>query len=421
MAHDKDTPKNSKDQAQGRRRLGGWLPSNEQAMGEYRRSIAQQARRHNTGAPRAGVVHDLGQLVKDDPVLMMAASRAIDEAREAGYELGYTNVDELMNVIDYLMTYAPPFSESSLVHCPLNAVLDWLMCMPSGYGLFRDQSFNEHLKRVLNYWCGFLSGPYSRSHLNDGPDGWLSKEGIEKTRLMEFLCDPHEPYWGFSSWNSFFTRQFKPGARPVAEPENSKIIVSACEAAPYAIRHGAQLHDRFWIKSQPYALQEIFTASQREIAERFVDGSVYQAYLSAFNYHRWHAPVSGTIAKAYLIDGTYCSDLEAEGENPGGLNDSQGYTTAVAARAVIVIDCDDKALGTVACVFVGMAEVSSCVIEAMPTQHVAKGEELGFFQYGGSTYCLIFEPGVIGNFVPQPPFDDKTSPVKVNAHLATAR
>jgi phosphatidylserine decarboxylase len=131
--------------------------------------------------------------------------------------------------------------------------------------------------------------------------------------------------------------------------------------------------------------------------------------------------VSGTIDKAYLIDGTYYSDLEAQGEDPGGLNDSQGYTTAVAARAVIVIDCDDKALGSVACVFVGMAEVSSCVIEAMPGQHVEKGQELGFFQYGGSTYCLIFEPDVIDRFVPQPPFDDDTPPLEVNSHLATAR
>jgi phosphatidylserine decarboxylase len=407
--------------ANERRRLGGWLPSNEQALGEYRRTIAQRALRRDPGAPRAGVVHDLAQLVKNDPVLRMAASRSIDEARGQGYELGYTNIDELMAVIDYLMTYAPPFSESSLVHCPLNAVLDWPMCMPSGYALFRDQDFNAHLKRVLTYWCGFLSGPYSRMHLNDDTDGWFSQEAIEKTRIHEFLCDPREPFWGFSSWNSFFTRQFRPGARPVAGAGDSKIIVSACEASPYAIRHEVQLHDRFWIKGQPYSLQEMFTASQREVAKRFDGGSVYQAFLSACNYHRWHAPVSGTIEKAYLIDGTYYSALEAEGEEPGGLNDSQGYTTAVAARAVIVIDCDDEALGSVACLFVGMAEVSSCVIEAMPGQHVDKGDELGFFQYGGSTYCLIFQPGVISHFVPQPPFDDKASPVQVNAHLATAR
>jgi hypothetical protein len=53
-----------------------------------------------------------------------------------------------------------------------------------------------------------------------------------------------------------------------------------------------------------------------------------------------------------------------------------------------------------------MAEVSSCVVEALPGQRVKKGNEIGYFQYGGSTYCLIFELGVISSFVPKPPFHD---------------
>lgn len=105
----------------------------------------------------------------------------------------------------------------------------------------------------------------------------------------------------------------------------------------------------------------------------------------------------------------------------GGLNDSQGYITTVATRAVIVINCEDPTLGQVGCVFVGMCEVSSCVIEALPGQRVKKGDEIGYFQYGGSTYCLIFEPGVIENFVSQAPFDDQAPEVKINTHIATAK
>jgi phosphatidylserine decarboxylase len=60
------------------------------------------------------------------------------------------------------------------------------------------------------------------------------------------------------------------------------------------------------------------------------------------------------------------------------------------------------------------------MIEALPGQRVAKGDEIGFFQYGGSTCCLVFEPGVISSFVPQPPLDNPP-PVKVNAHIATAK
>lgn len=404
-----------------RRRLGGWLPSNEEHLARYRTDLAEKARARAMHAPRTSAVEDLASLLSGDPVLRMDMTRAIDQARDAGYVLGYTSIDELMVIIDYVMTYAPPFSETSLIHCPLNAVLDWPMCMPSGYALFRDPALNQRLKRVLNCWCGFLSGPHSREHLNtSAPNGWFSPEADEKIGMSQFVCDTEKPYWGFSSWNDFFTRRFREGVRPVDQPDNDKIIVSACEAAPYNIQTDVKLTDTFWIKAQPYSLLDMFSASQREVAQRFVGGSIYQSFLSAFNYHRWHAPVSGVIKKAYALDGTYYSDADSEGRDAGGLNDSQGYITAVAARAVIVIESDDPAIGQVGCLFVGMADVSSCMIEALPGQRVAKGDEIGFFQYGGSTCCLVFEPGVISSFVPQPPFDHPP-PVQVNAHIATAR
>lgn len=408
--------------ANEKRRLGGWLPRKEDAVARFRKDFAAYAMKRAATAKRSSVIEEFAAFIREDPVVRMNFSRAIDEARAEGFELGYANIDECMILLDAMLTYAPPFSESSLIHCPINAILDWPMVMPSGYALFRDPAFNRHMKRVLNTWSGFLSGPHSREHLNtDAPNGWFSAEADSKIGLSQFLCDPEKPYWGFSSWNHFFTREFKPDARPVAHLDDDKIIVSACEASPYNIEHDVKLEDSFWIKSQPYSLKEIFTAKETALAERFVGGSIYQAFLSAFYYHRWHAPVSGTVAKAYLVDGTYYSDAESEGEDPGGLNDSQGYISAVAARAVIVIDCDDGAIGEVACVFIGMAEVSSCMIEALPGQRVRKGDELGYFQYGGSSMCLIFRPGVIDSFVVEPPFSDEDPPIEVNAHLATAR
>lgn len=404
-----------------RRRLGDWLPREEAHVARFRTEIAAKAHARAAKAPRASVVDDLAALVHGDPVLRMDMTRAIREARDAGYVLGYSTIDELLVIVDYLLTYAPPYSETGLIHCPLNAVLDWPMCMPSGYALFRDPSLNAQLKRVLNTWRGFLDGHYSREHLNaDSPSGWFSPAADRHIGMSQFICDPRKRYWGFESWNAFFTRRFCPDARPVDRPDDPKIIVSACEAAPYNIQADVKLTDTFWIKSQPYSLQDIFTSRQGELARRFVGGSVFQAFLSAFNYHRWHAPVSGVVSKAYAVDGSYYSNADSEGEDPGGLNDSQGYITAVAARAVIVIECDDAAIGQVGCVFVGMADVSSCVIEALPGQRVAKGDELGYFQYGGSTCCLVFGPGVIRSFVPKPPFDDGASPVKVSTHIATA-
>ncbi|SAK83086.1 phosphatidylserine decarboxylase [Caballeronia fortuita] len=405
-----------------RRRLGQWLPKDEDDIARFREEFARYAHERSRQAQRTGVVEDLAAFIYQDPIVRMDLARAIAQARDAGFRLGYANIEELLVLLDAMLTYAPPFSESSLIHCPVNALLDWPMVMPSGYALFRDPAFNAHLKQLLTVWSGFLSGPHSRTHLNTAaPDGWFSREADQKIGLSQFLCDPNKPYWGFASWNHFFTREFMPDARPVAQPDNEKVIVSACEATPYYIQKDVSLQDSFWIKSQPYSLLEMFTAKESDLARRFVGGTVYQAFLSAFFYHRWHAPVNGTVTKAYLVDGTYYSDADAEGEDPSSLNDSQGYITAVAARAVIVIECDDSDIGEVACIFVGMAEVSSCVIEALPGQRVRKGDELGYFQYGGSTHCLIFKPGAITKFVPQPPFDDKAAPMKVNSHLCTAR
>ena len=406
-----------------RRRLGGWLPEPEAKLGAFRRELVAQALARQRRAPTAATVQALAHLIDTTPILRMHLTRAIEEAQANGYVLGYSNTAELLLAIDHVVTCAPRFSESSLVVCPLNALLDWLMCMPSGYALFRDGRFNAALKAVLKGRGSFLSGPHSRAYLNaQPPDGWFCTEAVKRIGMEEFVCDPAQPYWGFASWNDFFTRRFRAGARPVAD-DDPKLIVSACEAAPYNIRHGTRLEDAFWIKAQPYSLRDVFGTGKLETAQQFVEGCVYQAFLSAYNYHRWHAPVGGTIVEAYHLDGTYYSCLEAEGTDPEGLNDSQGYSTAMAARAVITIACDDPAMGTIGCVFVGMAEVSSCVIDVTPGQHVHKGEELGFFQYGGSTYCLFFAPGVVGAdaFSVQPPLSHDTAVVKVNAALARAR
>ena len=123
-----------------------------------------------------------------------------------------------------------------------------------------------------------------------------------------------------------------------------------------------------------------------------------QAFLSALKYHRWHSPLSGTIKAAYNVDGTYYSEVESEGMDPAGPNLSQGYIAHTAARALIFIDADDTAIGLMCFMPIGMAEVSSCKITVQKDQHVKKGDQLGYFQYGGSSHCLIFRPGVIKEF-----------------------
>ena len=411
-----------------KRRLGGWFPADESMLEAFRLNLVEHVRTANLQLHPE--VEKLGNLIKNDPVLRMNFTMAIEQATEAGHKLGYSNIDELMQLINGVMTMSPSFDTSALVGCPLNAILDWIMCAPAGFEAFRSPALNAQMKKVLNTWGAFLSSEASCKYLNtESPKGWFSPEAFETIKMNEFQYDKSKPHWGFTSWNDFFTRKFKPGERPVAEPENSKVITSACESTPYAIEQNVKLSDTFWIKSQPYSLKDIFTAPKVSLAEKFIGGTVYQAFLSAYNYHCWHAPVSGNILDVYLVEGTYYSEAESEGQDPAGPNNSEGYITAVATRMVIVIDCDDKSLGQIACVFVGMAEVSSCVSVVKIGHHVKKGDEIGYFQFGGSTYCMIFQKDVvIQNFftfqqaIIKATFENENpSIIKLNSVLAIVR
>ncbi len=186
--------------------------------------------------------------------------------------------------------------------------------------------------------------------------------------------------------------------RPVADPDDDNVVANACESKVYNVAHDVKLRQRFWIKSQPYSVIDML--ANDPLAQKFAGGTIYQAFLSALSYHRWHAPVSGTIKRAFVQDGTYFSEplfqaTSQEGSiDVKGITVAQGYLTALATRAVIFIEADNKAIGLMAFIGVGMDEVSTCEITVKEGQHIKKGEELGMFHFGGSSHCLLFREGV---------------------------
>jgi phosphatidylserine decarboxylase len=414
--------KGSRPHRQARR--GEWLPHNERVLSHFRATLARHSADRN-GTVLSGPVQELQDLVMNTPILRMHLTEAIEqalalEAIHPQVKLGYSTIQELMRLIDAIMTMSLPFDTTELVACPINALLDWPMCVPAGFPLFQFPEVNEKFKLVLDHWSGFLGSHDSRQYLNSkSPSGWFSKEAAAYVDMSLFECHPDKPHYGFTSWNEFFIRRFKPGVRPIAAPHDPSIIASACEAKPFHLETNVSLQDSFWLKGQPYSLIDIFTAPRVDLAERFAGGCVYQAFLSAYNYHRWHAPVAGVVVDAYTVPGTYYSDVASAGLDDTGGERSQGYITAVAVRAILVIDTGVRGLGLVACVFVGMGEVSSCVPEVRRGDMVHKGQEIGYFQFGGSTHCLIFQPEAKITFAVTPPFDSDTPVVNLGAHLAT--
>ncbi len=381
-------------------RVGEWLTSDQAFLDQWLDGIIQ--RTHAEEKALHPVIADFQDLIENDPEIFMLFNQMFEQVpKKAPYNKDPTgkaqvrSYRQMLRLLNTIMTHAPEFNQSGLVGCPINTIFDWSMGTAAGMAAFLNGRVNLALKAVLNVWGRFLSSSESRYVLSQDPRrGWLGEDALKAMPNFEkdFRCDPSQKYHGFKSWDDFFTREFRPGVRPVVLQDDDGVIVNACESAPYRIARHVKQHDRFWIKSQPYSVQHMLAGDS--LAPHFIGGTIYQAYLSPFSYHRWHSPVSGRIAKAYVKDGTYYSEAASEGFDPAGPNDSQGYITAVATRALIFIEADNPDIGLMCVLPVGMAEVSTCQMTVYEGQHVRKGDQLGMFHFGGSTHCLIFRPGV---------------------------
>ena len=110
---------------------------------------------------------------------------------------------------------------------------------------------------LFSRYCLLLSRYCIICHHNFGEDARKAMPCF----AIEFECDPSKPHYGFKSWDDFFTRKFRKGIRPIAAPSDDRVIVNACESAPYKVQRNVKLRDRFWIKSQPYSLEHMLATT----------------------------------------------------------------------------------------------------------------------------------------------------------------
>jgi phosphatidylserine decarboxylase len=347
-------------------------------------------------------IQELRTLIENDSQLYILFNRMFEEI-PSGEKFKRTpsgapvveNYMQMLNHMNKIMSEPPEFNESPQVGCPFNDLLAWPMCTPSGQTAFLNEKLNKQMEKILNKWGKFLTSSASVGRLNDTPpNGWFCPQALAAMPDFSktFFCDPSKPHYGFTSWDDFFTRKFRPEARPLEHAQDPDSIANPCESAPVKIAHNVKISDEFWLKQQPYSLLRMF--GNDEQAKQFIGGTVYQAFLSALSYHRWHSPISGKILKIKNLSGTYYAASPNGTYPPGTPDNSQPYLAHVAARAYAFIESDNPKIGTVGVLFIGMVEVSSCEFTVKAGQHVKKGQELGMFHYGGSTYCMVFEPKV---------------------------
>ena len=183
----------------------------------------------------------------------------------------------------------------------------------------------------------------------------------------------------FTSFNDFFYRKLKPEARPVDEAEDS--VVFPADGRHLGFSKASEVEGVF-VKGQQFNLERLLGDS--DLAARYADGAAVFSRLCPVDYHRFHFPVAGVPGNARLINGLLYS------VNPLALRDRLAILWE---NKRYVTEIDTEEVGKVLMLEIGATNVGSVNLTYVPTRPVKKGEEKGYFAFGGSATFTIFEPG----------------------------
>ena len=183
----------------------------------------------------------------------------------------------------------------------------------------------------------------------------------------------------FNSFNDFFTRKLKKDARPVDTSEN--IVISPADGKILAY---ADISNS-WFIIKGYRFDVNSFLDNPKLAKKYRDGALVIIRLAPMDYHRFHFPVSGNISTNKKINGDYYS------VNPFALR-KKAEIFCLNKREYSIFR--SPLFGDVVMCEVGATMVGS-IIQTFKGNVANKGEEKGYFKFGGSTVVLLFEKSKI--------------------------
>ncbi|WP_294394566.1 phosphatidylserine decarboxylase [uncultured Clostridium sp.] len=181
----------------------------------------------------------------------------------------------------------------------------------------------------------------------------------------------------FKSFNDFFVRKLVPEARPI--DKNPDILVSPGDGR-LTVYENISLDNIVQIKNMTYSLKELI--NDHSIAEKYSEGVCMILRLCPTDYHRFHFVDSGIPTETHAIKGYYYS------VNPIALN-SVPKLFCENKREWSILHSDN--FGDILTIEVGATCVGSIIQTYIPDKKVNKGDEKGYFKFGGSTTILFFE------------------------------
>jgi phosphatidylserine decarboxylase len=209
-------------------------------------------------------------------------------------------------------------------------------------------------------------------------DSSRSKKGVVKfiDKFNIDMDDYQDEVASFNTFNEFFYRKIKPSARPIGQG-----IVSPADGRVLAFPKISDSR-RFFIKGSEFNLNTFL--GNPSLADKYADGSMFIVRLAPVDYHRFHFPVEGIATVSTKIKGAYYSvspmalrkNLEIFCQN------KREYCAVKTENKGEVLICDVGATLTA-----GIHQTYSA------NSKVKKGEEKGYFSFGGSTLVVLFEKG----------------------------
>ncbi|KXG48109.1 Phosphatidylserine decarboxylase-related protein [Penicillium griseofulvum] len=210
--------------------------------------------------------------------------------------------------------------------------------------------------------------------------GFIEFYGIDMSQF-----EPSDPE-SYPTFEDFFIRKHRKGTRPIyAETDPSKAVVAAdSRVVVYPTVEKARA---LWIKGSDFTIANLI--KDDHLADVWENGAVASFRLSPQDYHRYHSPVEGKVKWYKQIPGDYFQ------VDPVALHSSVNILTENARSCVCI---ESEAFGNVLFVAIGATDVGTVKIhDELQTNghHVKKGEEIGLFQFGGSSILVAFEKGRI--------------------------
>ncbi|KAH9476873.1 L-tryptophan decarboxylase [Psilocybe cubensis] len=382
----------------------GWLSVSDAVYSEFIGELATRAsnRNYSNEFGLMQPIQEFKAFIESDPVVHQEFIDMFE-----GIQDSPRNYQELCNMFNDIFRKAPVYGD---LGPPVYMIMAKLMNTRAGFSAFTRQRLNLHFKKLFDTWGLFLSSKDSRNVLvadqfDDRHCGWLNERALSAMvkhyngRAFDevFLCDKNAPYYGFNSYDDFFNRRFRNRDidRPVVGGVNNTTLISAaCESLSYNVSYDVQSLDTLVFKGETYSLKHLL--NNDPFTPQFEHGSILQGFLNVTAYHRWHAPVNGTIVKIINVPGTYFAQAPSTIGDPIPDNDydpppylkSLVYFSNIAARQIMFIEADNKEIGLIFLVFIGMTEISTCEATVSEGQHVNRGDDLGMFHFGGSSFAL---------------------------------